>query len=142
MSAQPNQRRQPWSHPRCGRRLRRRQRGLSFTSAVFGLLLVVFFGTIAITMLPSYAGFWQVRSIMNGLQDRPDIIAKGPRGITSSLGTLLSVNGIRDLHARDFKLEREQGGYKLMLDYDVRKHLFFNVDVVMAFNHEVLLRSP
>jgi hypothetical protein len=127
------------THP-AGRR--RPQRGLSFTGAMFGLVLVVFFGTLAVTMVPAYATFWQVRSIMDGLQERDDILAKGPRQIMVSLGTLLNVNGIRSLHTKDFALQREQGAYKLLANYEVRKHLFFNIDVVMAFEHEVLLRTP
>ncbi len=119
-----------------------RQRGLSFAGAMLGLVLVAFFGTLALSMVPAYTGFWQVRSIMDGLQARPDVIAKGPRGIMASLNTQLSVNGIRDPRNKDFALSREQGGYRLLLDYEVRKHLFFNVGVVMAFQHEVLLRTP
>lgn len=107
-----------------------------------GLVLVVFFGTVAITVLPAYTTFWKVRSIMDGLQERPEILAKGKRGISSSLITQMSVNGVRDITGSDFKLERMQGGHKLLLDYEARKHLFFNIDVVMAFQHEVELRSP
>jgi hypothetical protein len=121
---------------------RRRQRGAGFGGIMIVIVLVVFFANLAIVMAPSYATFWQVRSMMDGLVERDDILAKGARGISNSLSSQLNVNSIRDLRVGDFKLERIQGGHNLILDYEVRKHLFFNVDVVMDFAHQVELKTP
>lgn len=109
---------------------------------MIGLVLVIFFANLAIVMIPAYTSFWQVRSIMDGLAERPDVVSEGARGILRSIGSQLQVNGIRDLEAADFSLEPVAGGNQLALAYEVRKHLFFNVDVVMAFQHEVLLNKP
>jgi hypothetical protein len=119
-----------------------RQRGFSFGGMMIGLVLVIFFANLAIVMIPAYTSFWQVRSIMDGLAERPDVVSEGARGILRSIGSQLQVNGIRDLEAADFSLEPVAGGNQLALAYEVRKHLFFNVDVVMAFQHEVLLNKP
>jgi hypothetical protein len=119
-----------------------RQRGLSFGGVMIGLVLVIFFANLAIVMVPAYASFWQVRSIMDGLAERPDVLSEGKRGILRSIGSQLQVNGIRTLKAADFNLEPVAGGNQLALDYEVRKHLVFNVDVVMAFRHEVVLDKP
>jgi hypothetical protein len=120
----------------------RAQRGMGFGGVMMIIVLVVFFANLAIAMAPAYVTFSQVRGIMDRLQERPEVIAQGPRGIMSSLGSQLGVNNIRDLGTKDFKLERDPDGLNLILDYEVRKHLFFNVDVVMAFDHAVLLKKP
>lgn len=120
----------------------RHQRGMGFGGVMMIIVLVVFFANLAIAMAPAYVTFGQVRGIMDRLQERPEVIAQGPRGIMSSLGSQLGVNNIRDLGTQDFKLERDPDGLNLILDYEVRKHLFFNVDVVMAFDHAVLLKKP
>jgi hypothetical protein len=119
-----------------------RQRGVGFGGLMIGLVLVVFFANLAIVLFPAYTTFWQVRSIMDGLAEREDVLAEGPRGIMNSVGTQLTVNGVSGIKTGDFNLERIQGGYELLLDYEVRKHLFFNIDVVMDFAHEVTLQTP
>ncbi len=123
-------------------RPRRRQRGMSFGVVLVVIVLVVFFVRVAIAMVPAYTGFWQVQSIMDGLPERPEIIAKGPRGIMQSISTQLGINNIDSVSRNDFKLERVSDGLNLALSYEVRKHLIANVDVVMAFDHAVLLEAP
>jgi hypothetical protein len=135
-------RQRPWRAGEPPRHRPSRQRGLSFGGIMIGLVLVVFFANLAITMIPAYATFWQVRSIMDRLAEQPQILSEGARGVLRSLGSQLQVNGIRDLKAADFALEPVAGGTELALAYEVRKHLFFNVDVVMAFRHEVVLDKP
>ncbi|WP_156427583.1 DUF4845 domain-containing protein [Thiohalocapsa sp. ML1] len=120
----------------------RAQRGMGFGGVMIIIVLVVFFANLAIAMFPAYATFWQVRGIMDRLQEKPDVIAQGPRGIMSSLSSQLGINSIRDVGTQQFKLERDPDGINLIADYEVRKHLFFNVDVVMAFDHKVLLKKP
>lgn len=122
--------------------LRRRQRGMGFGGVMLIIVLVIFFANLAITMFPAYASFWQVQGIMDRLQEKPEVIAQGPRAIMTNLSSQLGINSIRDIGTQDFKLERAPGGINLLLDYEVRKHLFFNVDVVMAFDHSVLLQKP
>jgi len=119
--------------PRAGSR--RMQRGVSFGGVMIVLVLIVFFATVAIRMLPSYATFWQVRSIMADLKEDPEAAAGGRSGIYRRLGNQLIVDGVRSVGRGDFDLDRVDEGYELSVDYEVRKHLFFNVDVVMHFAH-------
>jgi hypothetical protein len=118
------------------------QQGMGFGGALIILVLVIFFVNLGIVLLPSYVTFWEVRSFVNDLQETPDVIAKGTRGINSSLSSQFMVNSIRSPNTRDFKFERAPGGIKVILDYEVRKHVFANIDVVMAFHHEVVLLKP
>jgi hypothetical protein len=129
------------SHAR-GRGSMPRQHGMGFGTVMILLVLVVFFVNAAIVTLPSYAAFWQVRGIMNRLPEKTDVLAEGPRAIMNSIGTQLNINNIRDIGTRSFKLQRAPQGLNLLLDYEVRKPLVFNIDVVMKFDHEVMLPTP
>lgn len=119
-----------------------RQRGMGLGAVLIVIVLVVFFVRVAIAMVPAYAGYWQVRSIMDRMPEKPEVIAKGPRSILQSLGMQLNINNVGNIRRKDFKLERVDDGLNLLLSYQVREHLIANVDVVMTFDHEVLLETP
>jgi len=105
------------------------------------IVLIVFFATVAINTVPSYMTFWQVRSIMEGLHEKPDVVAGGRGKILTSIDSQLNINGIRLLHRNDFHIEKGSQGLEVSVDYEVRKHLFFNVDVVMSFAHTTVLHG-
>ena len=119
-----------------------RQRGMGLGAVLIVIVLVVFFVHVAIAMVPAYAGYWQVRSIMDRMPEKPKVIAKGPRSILQNLGTQLSINNVRNVSRSDFKLERAEDGLNLKLSYQVREQLIANVDVIMTFDHQVLLETP
>lgn len=106
------------------------------------LVLAVFFGNLLVNMLPAYFTFAQVRAVMEGLNDRPEVIAGGPRAVMNAISGQLTVEGIRAVTTRDFTLARgRRGDLELTVDYEVRRDLFGNVAVLMHFNHMVELHS-
>ena len=115
------------------------QRGVSMIAILLIICLVIFFGAVGFTMGPSYLSFLQVRSAMDGLREKPDVIARGPGAIRSTVANQLFLNDVYSLNANQFKIEKKRGHYNLAIDYEVRKHLLANVDVVMNFAHEVQL---
>jgi hypothetical protein len=109
---------------------------------MFWLLLVVFFGNLAITTLPSYANFLQVRSIMDSIKEEQAADRTGLRAIKQRFDAQLYINGIRYPQAGDLQFKKVRDGVQMLLEYEVRKHLLFNIDLVMMFQHEVLLERP
>ena len=99
------------------------------------LVLIVFFVTLAIKMVPSYITFAQVKSMMDALPQKPAVVTGGPRAIMNTLGTQLGIEGIRSIGTSDFKLAKTGDGLELQLDYEVRQPIVGNVDVVMRFAH-------
>lgn len=124
---------------RAGGRPREGQRGASFASIMLAVVLVIFFVTIGIKTLPSYMTYWKVRSAMDSMAQKPDIIKKGPGAVRSSLSNTLFINDVRDIPMKEFEIKKERGAYDLSIDYEVREHLFFNIDVVMQFTHSTRL---
>ena len=74
-----------------------RQRGMGLGAVLIVIVLVVFFVHVAIAMVPAYAGYWQVRSIMDRMPEKPEVIAKGPRSILQSLGMQLNINNVGNI---------------------------------------------
>ncbi|MGQ9659826.1 MAG: DUF4845 domain-containing protein [Thermochromatium sp.] len=121
-----------------------RQGGLGFLSFIVIIALVSFFGTALFKVGPLYMGFWTVRSIMEDMAKSYDVNRDGSsaRAIVASLEKRLDVNSVTHVKYTDFKVERlDERRFKLILNYEQRVHLFFNIDVVVVFAHQVELGS-
>jgi hypothetical protein len=117
----------------------RRQGGFGLAQLLIVLVLVVFFISLAIKMVPSYMTYFQVRGVMDRVVEKPEIRGAGAREVLSAIGRQLDVDGVRSVTTKDFGLERARDATMLVLDYSVQQHIGLNVDVVMHFDHRVEL---
>ena len=123
--------------------LARRQRGAGFLLLIVLIGLASFFGTIALKIGPLYLNFWTVRSIMEEAAQQLDPTQDGgARGIVMSIEKRLYVNSIENIQGSVFEVERlDEQRFRVSLAYEERVHLFFNVDAVVAFNHQIEVGS-
>jgi hypothetical protein len=124
-----------------GHRLRS-QRGIGYIAVLVIIALVGFFATLGFKMGPAYFDFLQVRGVMDSLHKDPDLVLRGPRAILEKATSQLRMNNVRYVNKTHFKIERAPDGVKLLVNYEVRKHVAFNADVLMAFDHSVVLNRP
>jgi hypothetical protein len=118
------------------------QRGASMGVVLIVIVLVVFFGNLAVNMLPEYMNFMQVRASMAAVHAKEDVVAGGPRKIAEAILSQLYINNVRSVPADSFSFEKTQQGWVATADYDVQKPLFGNVDVVMHFAHSETYLTP
>ncbi|MBK1653347.1 DUF4845 domain-containing protein [Allochromatium vinosum] len=123
--------------------LAKRQRGAGFLLLIVLIGLASFFGTIALKVGPLYLNFWTVRSIMEETAQQLDPTQEGDvRGIVTSIEKRLYINSIENIKGSDFEVERIDGErFQVRLAYEERVHLFFNVDAVVAFSHQIEVGS-
>lgn len=121
-----------------------RQRGLGFLSLIVIIALASFFGTLLFKLGPRYQAFWTVRSIMEETAKGFDPVRDGGgRGLINSIEKRLYINSVSHVDTKDFKVERiDDKHLKLNLEYEDRVHLFFNIDAVLIFKHQVEVISP
>lgn len=122
--------------------LRRSQRGFGLGKVLVVLLLVVFFVSLGIKMAPSYLTFLQVRSAMDRVVERPELVGAAPRTILAAVTRQLDIDGVRSVDSKDFHVSREGDDILLSVDYQVQEHVGLNVDVLMHFEHAVALPRP
>ncbi|MBK5941699.1 DUF4845 domain-containing protein [Halochromatium roseum] len=115
------------------------QRGFGLGKVLVVLLLVVFFVSLGIKMAPSYLTYFQVRNIMERVVERPELAGAGSRAILAAVTRQLGIDAVSSVDAKDFHLSREGEDTLLNLDYQVQQHVGFNVDVLMHFEHSVVL---
>ena len=126
------------------RRSQSRQRGMGMLGFIFIVGLAAFFITILLKMGPAYLNYWTLRTIMTEVAKQPQMIEGGPRGILSAVGKRMDINNLRDRSVKDdFAIEKVDNNlYNLILSYEDRRHLFFNVDAVAMFDYQVEVRLP
>lgn len=115
-----------------------RQRGIGVMGALLMLAAVGFVIMVLVKLGPSYMTFLTVRSVMEDVKEDPNAFAdRQGRGIIKALTRRLEVNDVRTVHRKDFKMTRQRDSMDLSVNYEVREHLAWNVDVVLIFEHQV-----
>jgi len=118
-----------------------RQRGAGLGGILLGVALLGFLAMIAVKLVPPYLEFSTVKSIMEEAATDPALVGKGRREVTSSIDKKLYINSIKDVGAADFEIKKGRLGSDLSVDYEVRQPLVANVDVVIRFQHQVVMGS-
>ena len=112
-------------------------KGIFFTLVLLGIVL-----TLILKLGPSYMGFWTLSSIMDDLAKDPERIQGGRPAIMDRLSKQMDINNVRDMQDKDFSIKkREDNAYDVKVAYERRHHLFYNVDAVLVFSHEVVVEG-
>ena len=111
-----------------------RQRGMALVQWMFLILIIGGIATAAIRTVPHYIDFYTMVSVVEALPDE-QVHTMSKKNIRDSLRKRFKVNNIRDLDpAKVVAIDRKKGATELTLNYEVREHLFYNIDVVLSFN--------
>ncbi|PWV63370.1 DUF4845 domain-containing protein [Plasticicumulans acidivorans] len=115
---------------------RHAQRGLSPLSVLLILGCIGFVGFIAMRIVPIYMADWTVNAAIEGLALEPDVTQRSPNELRSALAKRFDVNNIEEIKPSDVHISKEAGRLTVGIDYEVRKPLIGNIDVVVKFSHE------
>ena len=120
-----------------------RQRGMGMLSILVVLSLVIFFVTLLFKLGPAYMGFWTIKSVMDDVAGQSTRMnGGGAREIANQIGKRLDINNVGQVSAKDFKIRRAgENLYEVSLDYEQRRHLFFNIDTVLTFAYQVEVKG-
>lgn len=112
-----------------------RQRGMTLIGFVVVLSLVGFFAYIGMKIVPMYMEYYSVKQALKGLTNEPDIGNQDPARIKDLFFRRLYMSYSQNVKREDFKLERiSTGGWHATVNYELRKPLVANLDVVGRFD--------
>ncbi len=115
-----------------------RQGGMGLINLIFVVALVSFVVTLLLKLGPAFMNYWTVRTIMGEVADQDEPIRGGTRGVLGSLERRMDINNVTQVRLRDFAIEKiGDRRFDVAIEYEDRRHLFFNVDVVLMFDHQV-----
>lgn len=115
-----------------------RQRGITLIGFIIVLALLGFFGVVAAKLFPMYSEFFAVKAAMRQIQNTPGAATMSPDQIWRSLDKIFYTSYVESVGRGDITVDRKGGNY-LRIAYEVRKPLFYNLEIVAMFDHSVEL---
>ena len=118
-----------------GDAMMRSQRGITLIGFVVILALVGVLAYLGMKVFPIYEQFFSVRSAMKGVSGEPGVGEMDPAKIKDLFFRRLYVNyADEDLKPENVKVERKDNGYTMTVNYEVRRPLINDLDIVGKFN--------
>ncbi|MEB3754398.1 DUF4845 domain-containing protein [Acinetobacter sp. MD2(2019)] len=117
------------------------QRGASTLGLVFGALVFVAILKVALITWPAYWDDYIInKQIVETLKTNDSSISI--ETYSAKMAESFSRNNIEDLKfASIAKVERKEGQLQVKKDYEVRRHLFLNIDLILSFEKSFDQRS-
>lgn len=115
---------------------RARQSGVTFFGFLLFLVVGGFFVYAGMRLFPLYQEFYAVKSAAAAVAKDPDVESMNPAQIKQSFLRRMSINYSENVKREHVKVVPSSGGWALQVDYEVRRPLMYNIDVVTKFSHE------
>ena len=110
--------------------MKHKQQGLSLTGFLVVLAVVGFALFIGMKLFPMYSQFFNVKKALKSVASEG---LSDPIRIRSSLEKHFDVGYVDVIKPSDVKVERTSSGVVISTDYEVRKPLIYNLDIVGKF---------
>ena len=114
-----------------------RQRGMTPIGWILVFLLIAFFALIALKLIPIYLESFSVATVISDLKNEPGISTMSPGEITNTITKRFTINNVYNVTADDVYVERLAGTMTISAEYEVRKPMLGNVDIVVSFNKSI-----
>ncbi len=115
----------------------KRQNGMTAIGWLIVLALIGFFVLLTLRMLPSYLEYYKVVSTLDSLQKEGAM--SSPAEIRKTIDRRFNISYVEAIQPKDVIIKPVGPNYQVIADYESRKHIFANVDVVMSFYKEVMV---
>lgn len=118
----------------------RHEVGVSVFELLVVVMLIVFFALTATRIVPAYTGDWALKTALQDMEAESEDLLDQPIGrVKASVIRRAQLNRVA-VDKDDITIERVENGLDITVEYEVRSHLYFNVDALMSFEHNAALR--
>jgi hypothetical protein len=114
--------------------MKRTQGGMTLIGFIIVLAVIGFAAYIGMKLVPMYSEYYAVKSALKGLKAEPGIANQAPAKIQDLFFRRLYISYSENVKPSNVTLERADGGWVMSVDYEVRKPLIGNLDVVGKFS--------
>lgn len=118
------------------------QKGMGFAGWMF--LILIFGGvlTVGLRLFPHYLDHNTVAGVLDGLAEVDGLGSQPTATIRDRMNKRLNVNNVRDFDIEEnIKIERSGTGARIVMDYEIRVPVVYNLDLVASFDKQVELRN-
>lgn len=113
------------------------QYGMSFISWLLVIGIAGALAVVGLKLIPVYMQYGTVVSVLESIAEEQGTSRHTGAAMWKSLNKRLEINSINYLKKENFKTEKTNGGEKLSVKYEVRTHMFGNLDTVASFEKTV-----
>lgn len=114
-----------------------RQKGMTLFSI---MIIIVFFAFIAITIVkivPIYLDSYTVSDVVTSLKDERGLGDKSSKEIADLILKRLNLNQVSVVTKDDIYIEKAKNTVLIDVEYEARKPMYGNLDVIISFKHSV-----
>lgn len=120
--------------------MKRTQRGMTLIGFVLVLGVVGVFVYMGMKLIPMYTEYFSVKQALDGLAKDSSVASSDAAKIRDLLFRRFDVSYVESVKPADVKLVRKDAGWMMTVEYEVRRPLIYNIDVVGHFKAEKELR--
>jgi hypothetical protein len=95
---------------------------------------------VGMKLIPMYTEFYSVKKALASLEAEPGLATKTPPQIQELFFKRLYMSYAETVKRDHVKIERFENGYKITVDYETRREMIANLDVVGKFHTERVLQ--
>jgi len=118
----------------------RRQQGMTAIGWLLVLMVGGFFVLLVLKLGPIYMENYSIKTALLAVKNEPGVDQKNSREIRQMLMNRLDINYVTTLPRDAITISRKTGGNKWVdVDYEVRKHMLYNIDALVSFKESVEL---
>ena len=114
--------------------MKRTQSGMTLIGFVIVLAVVGLFAYIGMKLVPMYSEFYAVKQALKGLSAEPGIANQDPAKIEDLFFRRLYISYAEDVKPEHVKITRGESGWVMAVNYEVRKPVIANLDVIGKFS--------
>jgi hypothetical protein len=112
----------------------RKQGGMTLMSFVVVLAVVGFAAYLGMKLFPMYQEYYAVRTATKSLASEPGVGDMDPSKIQDMFFKRLYISYSESVKPENVKFERIDSGWNMKVNYEVRRSLVGNLDVVGVFD--------
>jgi hypothetical protein len=120
--------------------MKRQQQGMTLIGFILVLAVVGVFAYMGMKLIPMYSEYYTVKQSLEGIAKEPGITTQDTARIKDLFFRRLYVSYAENVKPENVKITRKGAGFVVTVDYEVRKPLIANIDVVGRFHAEQELR--
>lgn len=113
--------------------MKRTQSGMTLLGFIVVLAVVGLFAYVGMKLFPMYSEFFAVKSALKGMAVEAGIADRDPAKIQDLFFRRLYISYAENVKPENVKVTRIDNGWKMDVNYEVRKQLIANLDVVGKF---------
>ncbi len=109
------------------------QRGMTLTSFLVVAAVVGFALYVGMKLFPMYQEYYSVKAALKGVSQEPGVAGMEPGQVQQMFFRRLYINYSDNVKPENVKMKRINGGWDMQVNYEVRRPLVGNLDVVGKF---------